>query len=277
VQEHAIEAAGEGVFDGPLAGRGAQQPIGPGEAVGDVLGRIELGARPSVGLAEQLAQVVHADAARADDADDGDAERVLQFEEVHITAAGLELVDHRQDEQGREADTEDFGEERQAALEGRRVDDADDGVGLLFALHLAAEDLDCDGLVFADRVEAVGAGQVDEFDGAVAGEHAAGAALDGDAGVVAGLGAQAGEAVEEGRLARIGAADEGDSDGRCGGAGHAMRLWGSASRGGAEAGQTPTRWLGRGAAQCVWASSRIRTWMRAASVLRRQTCVPRKP
>ena len=64
-------------------------------------------------------------------------------------------------------------------------------------------------LVRADRVEAVGAGQVLHGNRDAVGLGGADAASDGDARIVAGLGAQPGQLIENAGLAGIGTADQG--------------------------------------------------------------------
>ena len=99
-----------------------------------------------------------------------------------------------------------LGEHEQRALERAGVGDHDERVRGLG--DLAVEDAVDDLLVGADRVQAVGAGQVDDDDVPLVEDGPPLAALDGDAGVVADLRPHAGEGVEERRLAGVGRADE---------------------------------------------------------------------
>ena len=287
VQQEAIEASRERVFVRSCTGRLAEDAVGPGEAVRDAARERNLVARPLLWPRQQFTEITDTDAACADDADDGDAERVLQLEDVDVAAPGLELVDHRQHEHGGAADRQDLGEQGQAALERRRVDDAYDAVRRAFGRDLAAQDTDRDRLVFADRVQAVCAGQVDQLDLARAVHQLAGAAFDGDAGVVTGLGAQARQGVEERRLARVGAADEGDSarlrQRRGRGLGHGRIRQGREAAFRPIPGSGPrimSQAQGPGSGPSIRPqdqSLKISTWIRLVSERRRHTCVPRKP
>ncbi len=98
------------------------------------------------------------------------------------------------------------------------VEDEEDGIRPWRARHFALEHVDGDAGVFRVWGEGVDAGQVNEGEVvAVDAGHGAHALLDGDAGVVGHLLAEAGEAIEKSGLARIGRADEDDG---------AERAWG---------------------------------------------------
>ena len=108
---------------------------------------------------------------------------------------------------GRQAELDQLQREAQMIVEVRRVDDDHQRVRRPLALLLAEKDVAGDRLVGACRVEAVGSGQVDQLDGPPVGKRQpAGMALDGDARIVADLLASAGQRVEQGALAGIGAA-----------------------------------------------------------------------
>ena len=96
----------------------------------------------------------------------------------------------------------------------------DDHVRPGFALLLAEDHIDGHHLIGAARRQAVGAGQVDQVERLAAAGHLAFLGLDGDAGIVADVLAQAGQGIEESGLAGVGIADQGGR--RCGGG---VRRW----------------------------------------------------
>ena len=160
-------------------------------------------------LIEEERDGVEAGAVGGADLGDGRAEFAGQLEGIDVAAAGLHEVAHIEQDEGGQADGEDRRGEHELAGEVEGIEDQDDGVGLGRAGHFAAEHVDGDAGVFRVGGERVDAGQVDEGEvfAADAG-HEAHALLDGDAGEVGDLLAQAGEAVEEGGLAGVGRADE---------------------------------------------------------------------
>jgi hypothetical protein len=95
--------------------------------------------------------------------------------------------------------------EVQVPFEVRGVHDVDDHVGLPLHNELAGDDL-----FLRVGGQAVRARQVDDLHVPVAVADEAGLDLDGDAGIVAHVLAGAGEGVEQGRLAGVGIAGEGD-------------------------------------------------------------------
>ncbi len=121
-----------------------------------------------------------------------------------------QLVRHVQQDQGWNAQCDDARCQDQMRVQVGRVQDEDDGVGCGRARHLAGKHIDRYLLIFGFRGETIDTGQVDErnfFPVGVA--DVAGVMLDGDAGKVANLLAQLGEAIEEGGLAGIGRPDNG--------------------------------------------------------------------
>jgi hypothetical protein len=107
------------------------------------------------------------------------------------------------------------------------VENKENGIGLGGSGHFSAEDVDGDAGVFRIRSEGVDAGQIDEGEVRAANAgHEAHALLDGDAGVVGDFLTEAGEAVEKGRLAGVGRADEDDGLERTG----RRSDWGSGRR-----------------------------------------------
>ncbi len=83
--------------------------------------------------------------------------------------------------------------------------------GMPTSARMPDHDVACDRLVGAQRVEAVGAGQIQHAElSARGGAHQAFLALHGHAGIVGHLLAAAGQQVEQGGLAAVGVAEQGD-------------------------------------------------------------------
>gem|GEM_PF-5562707 len=146
---------------------------------------------------------------------DGGDHRHAQFLRQHI---GVQLqpvaggqVDHVERDHGGQAQRDQLQREAQMIVEVRRVDHNHQRVGQLFAGLLAQHEVAGHLLVGAGRRQAVGAGQVDQFDRpAVCQRQPARLALHRDARIIAQLLPRAGQRVEQGALARIGIADQRD-------------------------------------------------------------------
>ena len=122
---------------------------------------------------------------------------------------GLGHVDHVQGDDDRHAEFQGLRRQVQVAVEVGGIHDGDDDVRPGLPLLAAEDDVDGDHLVGAARRQAVGAGQVDQVERLAGAGHLAFLRLDGDAGIVADVLAQAGEGVEQSGLAGVGIADQG--------------------------------------------------------------------
>ena len=163
---------------------------------------------------EQLLQAAEAEAAVADHADHGHAERGFEPREVDLAAARVQLVHHGERDAHRLAEPQHLRDQEERALERAGVHREHDAVRRRHLRDLAAEHARHHRLVRRERREAVDAGQVDHAHARAADARVALAPLDGHAGVVADARAQPGERVEERRLAGVGAADEPEPDGQ---------------------------------------------------------------
>ena len=237
VEHHAVDARGARVAARRRDEGARRDRVRPRRAVLGRGRRRHDRRRPRLGPADQPPQLADADAAVPDDADHRHAERSAERLEVDAPAARVQLVDHRDDETGRQPEPQHLRDEEQRARQRAGVGRHDQRVGRRDLGHLAAQQPRDDGLVRADRIEAVGAGQVDHHDRAPVDLGAALAPLDRHAGVVSDLRAEAGQCVEERRLARVRRAEEAEAE-----------------RGGAHRGSTST---------C------------SASLRRRHSCAPR--
>ncbi len=142
---------------------------------------------------------------------DGRAELAGQLQHIHLTALLVQLVSHVEQHQGGQSQGDDAPGQDQMAVQVIGVEDEDDRVGQLGAGHAAVEHIHRDALILRLGIEAVNAGQVNQVDLVAALQTiAAGVVLHGDAGEVANLLAQSGQAVEERGFAGIGRTDDGD-------------------------------------------------------------------
>ena len=191
VQQHGIDAPGArvGAEVQVLVARGAREhALDPPRPLEGPLGRCHQRARPPIRTGQQMAHGVEADATVTDDTDDGDAERERQQIEVESTAASREFVDHGEHHAGRPVEPQHLGHEEQRTFEGGGIGHHHDRVRWIDPLDASVERIRDHGLVGADRVERVGAGEVDEGDGVVADGHVGLAAGDGHPRVVRRLG-----------------------------------------------------------------------------------------
>ncbi len=151
----------------------------------------------------------------------GRAEFAGQLEGVELAAAGLHQVAHVEENERGQAERKNRRGQHELAGEVQGIEHQQDSVGLGRAGHFALEHVDGDARVLRVGTERVDAGQIDE--GEVVAAHAghqAHALLDGDAGVVGDLLAQAGEAIEKSGFAGVGRADEDDGMQRSAGRGY---------------------------------------------------------
>jgi len=214
-QQDLVHGRGDLVVLGRLVVRRGQHRVGPGGDLVGVGGRRQRGALPVLDLGELGAQVRHADAAVSDDSHGRDAQGLSESGDVEPTRAAAEFVGHGDHQAGGQLQGEGLGDEVHAALQGRGVDDDDQGVRGADRGRGPGEDVVDDLLVGADRVQGVGARQVLDGQGLAADLAGSHRPLDGDAGVVAGLGVQAGQGVVDGGLAGVGGAGQGDARGPC--------------------------------------------------------------
>ena len=135
---------------------------------------------------------------------------------IHVAAAVLEIVGHVEDDQRRQLQAEDRRGQHKVSAKVGAIQNQQQCVGLGDAGHGSGQDIVGHLLVFRARTQAVNAGQVDQDHFAVMRSFGfvhlglADALFDGDTGEVRYLLAQAGEAIEERRLAGVGRADDGD-------------------------------------------------------------------
>jgi hypothetical protein len=135
-----------------------------------------------------------------------------------VAAAGFHEVAHVEEDESGQANLKDGRGEHELTGKVQGVKNKENGIGLGRAGHFAAEDVDGDAGVFRVRSKGIDAGEIDEGEvGSADSGHEAHALLDGDAGVVGDFLTEAGEAVEKGRLAGVGRADEDDGFERTGG------------------------------------------------------------
>ncbi len=180
-------------------------------------------------LGQHGAQRVQATAAHRDGCDHGQAEFAGQRGDVDLQPVAFRHVDHVERQHHRQAEATQLEGESQVVVEIGGVGDDDDRVRPTLARLPPHHDLAGDFLVGAGRIEAVGAGQVDQFDRAAVVEcQAARMPLDCDAGIIADLLPRAGQRVEQRGFAGIGIADQRDQRKR----GHGpLRQAGRGSRG----------------------------------------------
>ena len=212
-----------------LGGRGPGDGAGAALDAGEILlgpGRLALGGD---GEAERLPDRIEAALAHGDGLDHRHAEFGRQPLAIDGEAVAPGEIDHVERDHGGMAEADHLQGEAQMVVEIGRVEHEQHRVGQPFALLPAEDDVARDLLVRARRVEAVGAGQVDQLDrAAVVEREASRMALDRDSGIIADLLAGAGQHVEQGALAGIGVADHRDQgDGGHGVAGSTViaRAW----------------------------------------------------
>ena len=83
---------------------------------------------------------------------------------IDLAASPFEVVRHVEQDKRRQSKTQDRGRESKLAAEVRDVDDQDDGVRLRDIVHVAAQYIVRDLLVFRPWVQAIDARQIDQKD-----------------------------------------------------------------------------------------------------------------
>ena len=160
------------------------------------------------GRREDFDELFDALLAAADRLHDGHAESLFELLDVDADALSFRLVLHIEVDEQRDALFEELHREEEVALDVRRVDDVDGEIG-----HRRLEVVDDDLFLRRARVNAVGAGQVDDRDHAILVVDNAHLLVDGDARPVADLLAHARQFIEDGRFTRVRVARQGDAHG----------------------------------------------------------------
>ena len=125
----------------------------------------------------------------------GSAQLAGQRERVDVAAASLHQIAHVEQHQGRQSQRQHRSGQHQLAGQVQGIEDQQHRIRLGRAGHSAAQHVDGDPGVLRVGIERVDAGQVDERQiGAAHPGHQPHALLDGDAGEVGHLLAQAGQA-----------------------------------------------------------------------------------
>ena len=141
--------------------------------------------------------------------DDRDAQRLLQPRDADREPRPGGKVHHVEDQDDGPAEVQHLVDKVEVPLEVRRIDDAEDPVGLGRVRPAAEEHVARHGLVRGARGQRIGPGQVDDRDRlAVLRIERAHLLLHRDPGVVPDLLLQAGERVEERALAAVRVADD---------------------------------------------------------------------
>ncbi len=182
------------------------------DVAGDSFGELELGAHRSAALEharERTAQRVQALASPRDDRDHRHSERGLERGHVDLDPCGSGLVHHVERDDRGDTGLEHLVREVEMPLQRARIAHHHDRCGS--APRPWKDRVDRDLLLGRSRGQAVGSRDVDQIDADSAVElDPAHASIDGDAGIVSGPRARAGERIEERRLAGIGVAGEQD-------------------------------------------------------------------
>ena len=213
---------------GEIAGRVEQQPLdeiggqrspaGLGQPVaepGDFVlkGSREWAVGPLGRRADQSDQspleVGHAASLVRLDQDDRHAQLLPQPSEVDFESAMLGHVDHVQHDDGRQAQLQHLADQVEIALQVAGVDDRHHQIDRPHVLAAGQQHVDGDHLVGRARRQAVGAGQIDNVETVAGMFQMADFFLDRHARIVAGALADAGQGIEESRLARVRVADQG--------------------------------------------------------------------
>ena len=126
----------------------------------------------------------------------------------------LGQIDHVERDDHRPAQFDDLLREHEVLLEVRCVEDDHQDVGLCLPGHATENHVAGHFLVRARGVQAVGTGQIDQFNGLAAGQqHAARFALDRHARIVGDLLPRAGQRIEQRALPGVGIADQCGNEG----------------------------------------------------------------
>ena len=171
-------------------------------------------ARPAFGCAvehrgHRCAQPVQAALANRDGGDDGHAEVLCERLRRERQAVPFGEIDHVERDDHREIERDQLQREAQVQIEVGGIHDDDERIRAALPGLPAEQDIAGNLFVGRRRIEAVGAGKVDQLHGtAIVQRQPAGMALDRHAGIIADLLAGAGECVEQGGFAGVGIADE---------------------------------------------------------------------
>ena len=230
MQHHRVDSLGASIDLGQPVTRGVQHRINPRGHFGGIGGGRHRRRGPGVDPRHLAAQRHQPVAVTRHHRDHRYAHRAAQRGDVESAVAAGEIVGERQHYARRQPGLLQLSQQPQRPAQCRRVQRHQDGVGNVdpAVVVLGVEDIDDDLLVRADRVEAVGARQVFHHHQVILG--VAGPALvprDGDTGIVAGLGMQPGQGVEQCGFPGVRAAD--DREAGESGVGH--RLAGAATVG----------------------------------------------
>ena len=143
--------------------------------------------------------------------DHGNPKLTLEHCRVELEPVALGEVDHVERDNGRQAELDQLQREAQVIVEVGGIEDDHQRIGLALPFLPAEQHVAGHRLVGAGGIEAVRARKIDHLDGAAVAEHQpSGFPLDRHARIVADLLASAGERVEQGALAGIGIAGDGN-------------------------------------------------------------------
>ncbi len=209
MQQHGVDALGAGVATSGSVAGGREDGLRPGVELLAFRRRRHHRARPGLGAGHQRPQRFGPLAGGADDPADGHTQRRGQSVEVQRSAPRLQLVGHRDDHHGSAPEREDLRNQGHGPRERGGVHHHRERVGRCHVGVPAGQHVGDDLLVGADRAERVRPGQVLENRVRMTRDtdqpHGA---RHGDSRVVARLGPQPGEVVEDAGLPRVGAADQ---------------------------------------------------------------------
>ncbi len=150
--------------------------------------------------------------------EDRDAQKQFELITIDAQAGFFRGVYHVENDHGRNPDLEDLAEEIKISIQVGCVENDHYDVGDRFAGDATEQDVSGDGFVGRAGLEAVATGEVEEpHQFAVGSVEGALFFFNGDAGVVADFLAESCEGVEEGRLAAVRVADDGDASPNGGG------------------------------------------------------------
>ncbi len=213
VQDNAIDRAGEGAGHRLFDHRDRRQPPCLALEMRD-FGVDRVGhRRPGAGehVDQRRAQMIEAAFAHRHGFDHRHAQRRCQRGGIDPQAVARRHVDHVERQHHRAPELFELQHEAQMVFDVAGVGDHDQRVGQPFARLASQHDVARHLFVGAGRIEAVGAGQVDQFDRAPVVQHQPSRMpLDRDARIIADLLPRAGQRVEQRGLAGIGIADQCD-------------------------------------------------------------------
>ena len=154
-------------------------------------------------------QILQSATPHRDGRDHGNPELFLQPGGIERQAVPFGKVHHVERHHDRLSERDHFQREAQMIVEIGGIEHQDDRVGPAFALLQSHDDAARHFLVGAGRIEAVAAGQIDQFRRPAVGKgEMSGFALDRDAGIIGDLLPSPGQRIEQRALAGIGVARE---------------------------------------------------------------------